>query len=179
VLRWHGDLDPRRAVYANRARLLSGAARVALVLRAVLCERAFAHVLDRGGMRRTWLRGRANVAKRYLVHIAAHNLGLVMRALVGAGTPRATADVARQGRSPPAPPARRQIHQPGPARHHHRHARRSAFINGLLAELNASAGKLLRNRNIAANADLTSEPTNILPHFRRNFLLDEAFRAMI
>jgi transposase len=66
---------------------------VALVLRAVLCERAFAHVLDRGGMRRTWLRGRENVAKRYLVHVAAHNLGLVMRALIGAGTPRATADL--------------------------------------------------------------------------------------
>jgi transposase len=91
VLRWHGDLDARRAV--NRARLLSGVARIALALRAVLCERAFAHVLDRGGMRRTWLRGRDNVAKRYLVHVAAHNLGLVMRALVGAGTPRAAADL--------------------------------------------------------------------------------------
>ena len=93
VLRWHGDLDARRAVYANRARLLSGVARVAMLLRAVLCERAFAHVLDRGGMRRTWLRRRDNVAKRYLVHIAAYNLGLVMRALLGAGTPRAAADL--------------------------------------------------------------------------------------
>jgi transposase len=91
VLRWHGDDDARRAVYANRARLLSGVARVALMLRAVLCERAFAHVLDRGGMRRTWLRGRDNVAKRYLIHVAGHNLGLLMRALLGAGTPRAAA----------------------------------------------------------------------------------------
>jgi hypothetical protein len=66
---------------------------VALVLRAVLCERAFAHVLDRGGMRRTWLRGRENVAKRYRVHVAAHNLGLIMRALFGAGTPRAAAEL--------------------------------------------------------------------------------------
>jgi transposase len=93
VLRWHGDHDARRAVYANRARLLSGVARVALVLRAVLCERAFAHVLDRGGMRRTWLRGRDNVAKRYLIHVAGHNLGLLMRTLFGAGTPRAAADL--------------------------------------------------------------------------------------
>jgi transposase len=93
VLRWHGDEDARRAVYANRARLLSGAARVALLLRAVLCERAFAHVLDRGGMRRTWLRGRDNVAKRYLIHVAGHNLGLLMRTLFGAGTPRAAADL--------------------------------------------------------------------------------------
>jgi transposase len=93
VLRWHGDDEARRAVYANRRRLLSGVARVALVLRAVLCQRAFAHVLDRGGMRRTWLRGRENVAKRYLVHVAAFNLGLVMRTLFGAGTPRAAADL--------------------------------------------------------------------------------------
>jgi transposase len=93
VLRWHGDDDARRAVYANRARLLSGVARVALMLRAVLCERAFAHLLDRGGMRRTWLRGRDNVAKRYLIQVAGHNLGLLMRALFGAGTPRAAADL--------------------------------------------------------------------------------------
>jgi hypothetical protein len=80
-------------IYANRARPLSGVARVALLLRAVLCERAFAHLLDRGGMRRTWLRGRANVAKRYLVHVAGHNLGLLMRALFGAGTSKAAADL--------------------------------------------------------------------------------------
>jgi hypothetical protein len=59
----------------------------------VLCERAFAHVLDRGGMRRTWLRGRENVAKRYLIQVAAYNLGLVMRTLLGAGTPRVAADL--------------------------------------------------------------------------------------
>jgi transposase len=92
VLRWCGDRDAR-AVYANRRRLLSRAARVALGLRAVLCERAFAHVLDRGGLRRSWLRGRENVAKRYLVHVATYNLGLIMRALFGAGTPRAAADL--------------------------------------------------------------------------------------
>ena len=93
VLRWHGDDEARRAVYANRRRLLSGIARVALVLRAVLCERTFAHVLDRGGLRRSWLRGRENVAKRYRMHVAAYNLGLIMRVLFGAGTPRAAADL--------------------------------------------------------------------------------------
>jgi len=35
-----------------------------------IVERGFAHVLERGGMRRTWLRGRENVHKRYLVHVA-------------------------------------------------------------------------------------------------------------
>jgi hypothetical protein len=42
-------------------------------------------------MRRTWLRGRQNVQKRYLIQVAAYNLGLVMRALLGAGTPKAAA----------------------------------------------------------------------------------------
>ena len=37
-------------------------------------------------MRRAWLRGRENLHKRYLVHIAGYNLGLIMRLLVGAGT---------------------------------------------------------------------------------------------
>src|ERR1700730_5230646 len=44
-----------------------------------------------GGMRRTWLRGRENVHKRYLVHVAGYNLGVLMRALFGAGTPREAA----------------------------------------------------------------------------------------
>ena len=35
-----------------------------------------------------WLRGRESLAKRYLVHVAGYNLGLIMRLLVGAGTPR-------------------------------------------------------------------------------------------
>ena len=89
VHRWHGNVEARRAVYNSRARLRSGVAREAFKLRAELCERGFALVLDRGGMRRAWLRGRENLHKRYLVHVAGYNLGLIMRLLVGAGTPRA------------------------------------------------------------------------------------------
>jgi transposase len=88
INRWHGDAEARRAVYNNRARLRSGVAREAFRRRAELVERSFALVLDRGGMRRAWLRGRENLRKRYLVHVAGYNLGLVMRLLVGAGTPR-------------------------------------------------------------------------------------------
>ena len=40
-------------------------------------------------MRRAWLRGRAKIHKRYLIHVADYNLGLIMRLLIGAGTPRA------------------------------------------------------------------------------------------
>jgi transposase len=88
VSRWHGDAEARRAVDNNRARLCSGVAKEAFKLRAELVERGFALVLDRGGMRRAWLRGRENLRKRYLVHVAGYNLGLIMRLLVGAGTPR-------------------------------------------------------------------------------------------
>ena len=47
-------------------------------------------------MRRTWLRGRQNVHKRYLTHVADHNLGILMRLLIGAGTPK---EAAARGRA--------------------------------------------------------------------------------
>ena len=92
-LRWHGDEAARDAVYANRARLKSGVGRDAMRKRGERVERSFAHVLDRGGMRRAWLRGRENVHKRYLIHVAGFNLGILMRALFGKGTPREAAGV--------------------------------------------------------------------------------------
>ena len=55
-------------------------------------ERSFAHTLERGGMRRTWLRGRENVHQRYLIHVCGFNLGLLMRTLTGAGTPKGAAE---------------------------------------------------------------------------------------
>lgn len=56
-------------------------------------ERSFEHTLDRsGGMRRVWLRGRDNIQKRYLLHVAGFNLGLLMRVKTGHGTPRGWAD---------------------------------------------------------------------------------------
>ena len=39
------------------------------------------------------MRGRENVHKRYLVHVAGYNLGILMRALFGAGTPSEAANV--------------------------------------------------------------------------------------
>jgi transposase len=86
--RWHGDDDAQRAVYNNRSRLKSECGKDALRLRAEKVERTFVHLLDQGGMRRTWLRGRDNVQKLYSCHVAAYNLGMVLRLRFGAGTPR-------------------------------------------------------------------------------------------
>jgi hypothetical protein len=43
---------------------------------------------ETGGMRRLHSRGRENNLKRLLIHAAAFDLSLVMRALMGGGTPR-------------------------------------------------------------------------------------------
>jgi len=94
-LRWQGDDAAREAVYANRRRLKSGVGRAAMRKRGELVERSFAHTLDRGGMRRAWLRGRENTAKRYLIHVAGFNLGILMRALIGRGTPRELVEAAK------------------------------------------------------------------------------------
>ena len=91
-LRWHGDDEARAAVYGNRGRLKSGVGKEAMRKRGEMVERSFAHILDRGGMRRAWLRGRENVHKRYLIHVAGFNLGILMRAMFGQGTPREAAD---------------------------------------------------------------------------------------
>jgi hypothetical protein len=47
-----------------------------------------AHCYETGGVRRCRLRGRENILKRQLVHVGAFNLSLILRKLLGAGTPR-------------------------------------------------------------------------------------------
>ncbi len=56
-----------------------------------LLERPFAHCYVTGGMRRAHLRGHLNILKRILIHVATSNLGLLLRQLIGAGTPRGLA----------------------------------------------------------------------------------------
>jgi transposase len=51
-------------------------------------ERAFAHILDCGGMRRATLRGRQNLNKRFKLAAAFYNLSQLMRNLFGIGTPK-------------------------------------------------------------------------------------------
>jgi transposase len=86
--RWKDQEDAQVAVYGNRRRIRGHRGRALLRRRGEVLERAFTHYLDSGGMRRTHLRGNQNILKRLLIHVAGFNLGLVMRTLVGRGTPK-------------------------------------------------------------------------------------------
>ena len=57
--------------------------------RSEFVERSFAHSCESGGGRRSHLRGLYDVSKRWIVHLAARNLGAVIRSVTGVGTPRA------------------------------------------------------------------------------------------
>jgi transposase len=84
-------------VYGNRRRIRGLRGRRLMRRRGELIERSFAHLYDTGGMRRTHLRGHTNILKRLLIHAGGFNLGLLLRALLGAGTPRGFQD--RGGRA--------------------------------------------------------------------------------
>lgn len=88
---WTNKGDEQRATYGNRRRIRSDHGKALLRQRAEFVERSFAHIYDTGGMRRCWLRGAKNIMKRLLVHVAAFNLGLLLRKLTGYGTPRGLA----------------------------------------------------------------------------------------
>jgi IS5 family transposase len=78
----------RRAVIGNHRRVTGERSKKLQRRRSELTERTFAHVCETGGARRCWLHGKLAVSKRYLLQVAARNLGLMMRKLFGIGTPR-------------------------------------------------------------------------------------------
>src|SRR5260370_7769475 len=77
----------QRCVSNNRRRVQRSKSKHLQRRRSELCERTFAHVCDSGGMRRTWLRGLIDVSKRYLLAVAAHNLGRIIRKFSALGKP--------------------------------------------------------------------------------------------
>ena len=80
--------EERVAVSANHRRVRGQRSKRLQRKRSELVERSFAHMCDTGGARRTWLRGLEKIQKRYSIHAAARNLGVVMRKLFGFGKPR-------------------------------------------------------------------------------------------
>ena len=88
-LKWT-DKNPemQRAVYLNRQRVRRAKSKRLQRRRSEICERTFAHVCNTGGMRRSWLSELTEITKRYLIAVAAHNLGRIMRKLFGIGKPK-------------------------------------------------------------------------------------------
>jgi transposase len=91
---WSNAPEAQAPVYGNRRRIRGRRGRRLMRQRGQRIERSFAHLYETGGMRRTHLRGHANILKRVLIHAGGFNLGLVMRHQIGRGTPRGL-----QGRS--------------------------------------------------------------------------------
>ena len=85
---WSKEPEAQAPVSDNRRRIRGARGRRLMRRRGEMIERSFAHLYDTGGMRRTHLRGHTNILKRLLIHAGGFNLGLVMRQLIGLGTPR-------------------------------------------------------------------------------------------
>jgi transposase len=85
----------RDATMRNRRRLRGAHSRALQRLRSERVERSFAHACESGGARRTWIRGLIEVGKRYAAHVAAMNLGTILRRLIGVGSPRGLAALQR------------------------------------------------------------------------------------
>ena len=94
---WSEEPEAQAPVYRNRRRIRGQRGRRLMRRRGERIERSFAHVYDTGGMRRTHLRGHTNILKRLLIHVSGFNLGLILRHMIGVGTPRGL-----QGRRPAA-----------------------------------------------------------------------------
>ena len=85
---WSKETEAQAPVYRNRRRMRGPRGRRLMRQRGERIERSFAHLYDTGGMRRTHLRGHQNILKRLLIHAGGFNLGLLIRSILGVGTPR-------------------------------------------------------------------------------------------
>ena len=85
---WKKNPTARDAVYRNRRRIRGPRGLRLLRLRGERLERPFAHLYETGGLRRVYLRGHDNIRKRLLIHASGFNLALLLRRLIGVGTPR-------------------------------------------------------------------------------------------
>jgi transposase len=85
---WSKQPGAQAPVYRNRRRMRGAHGRRLMRQRGERIERSFAHLYDTGGMRRTHLRGHDNILKRLLIHAGGFNLGLLVRSILGVGTPR-------------------------------------------------------------------------------------------
>jgi transposase len=85
---WDGKQVEQQAVEANHGRVTGDYDKQLLRRRGEFIERSFAHCYETGGMRRSTLRGHDNILKRLPIHVGAFNISLILRKMLGAGTPR-------------------------------------------------------------------------------------------
>jgi transposase len=90
---WEGKPVEQKRTYENRRRVHGSRGKRLQKIRSELTERTFAHMYETGAMRRVHLQGRKNILKRLLIHGAAFNLSLILRKVLGAGTPRGFGDL--------------------------------------------------------------------------------------
>ena len=89
---WDGKAAEKAAVYGNRRRIQGDRGKGLQRQRGARIERNFAHQFDTGGLDRLYVRGLANVHKKFLIQAAACNLSLLLRSTYGSGKPRAAHD---------------------------------------------------------------------------------------
>jgi transposase len=82
------DDKDRSTVRSAQRTTASASGKDLMKRRGMHLERSFEHILDEGGGRRTTLRGRSNILKRYRIQALGYNLSLLMRTLIGIGTPK-------------------------------------------------------------------------------------------
>jgi transposase len=90
--KWIGQKAEQAAVYGNRRRGHGERGKRLQRQRGEKLERVNAHLYETGRMRRTHLRGHPNILKRLLIHVGALNLGILLRAVCGIGTPKGFQD---------------------------------------------------------------------------------------
>ncbi len=78
----------RKALHRAACAVKSQSGKALLRKRGMHLERSFEHLLDEGGLRRATLQGTENLTKRYKFAAACFNLSLLMRTLLGVGTPK-------------------------------------------------------------------------------------------
>lgn len=78
----------RNALHRAACAVKSQSGKALLSKRGMHLERSFEHVLDEGGLRRATLKGTENLTKRHKIAAACFNLSLLMRTLLGVGTPK-------------------------------------------------------------------------------------------
>ena len=83
-----GLAAPLRKALHRACAVKSQSGKAFLRKRGMHLERSFEHVLDEGGLRRATLEGTENLTKRHKIAAACFNLSLLMRTLLGIGTPK-------------------------------------------------------------------------------------------